>query len=84
MLCRAFLCVLTPDMQAATTLFLIGVILILLAQIRKNDQDKQSVKQDILTNERSDNTIVYKYLPRDIDSYYRELQPPSKLYSDMF
>ena len=68
-------------MTTAFIVFLVGLVLLLLGQIRREQAIKEKQKQDIITNEDSDKTIVYKYLPRDIDTFYRTQETPSKLYS---
>jgi len=70
--------------MTAAIVFLIGLVLLLIGKIRREEAVKEKQKQDILTNEDSDKTIVYKYLPRDIDTFYRTQETPSKLYSSMF
>jgi len=68
-------------MTTVFVVFLSGLVLLLIGQIRKEQAFRDKQKQDILTNEDSDKTIVYKYLPRDIDTFYRTQDTPSKLYS---
>ena len=68
-------------MTTVFVVFLFGLVLLLIGQIRKEQAFREKQKQDILTNEDSDKTIVYKYLPRDIDTFYRTQDTPSKLYS---
>ena len=70
--------------MTAAIVFLIGLVLLLIGKIRREEAVKEKQKQHILTNEDSDKTIVYKYLPRDIDTFYRTQETPSKLYSSMF
>lgn len=67
---------------AITIVFLTGVILLLLGKIRRSDAKEQKKKEAILNDEQdADKTIVYKYLPRDLDTFYRTQETPSKLYS---
>ena len=73
--------------SSALTVILIGFVLVLIGTIRSRDERFNSTRSRILDNEEYDadgNRIVYKLLPRDIDSFYRGVDTPSKLYSTMF
>lgn len=68
------------------TLFLVGLIF-LVANIVLVQQRQLQKRADLVTGEDTpdDMTVVYRYLPRDIDEFYRsDASIPSKIYSDMF
>ena len=71
----------------ALTVILIGIVFVLIGTVRSRDERFNSTRDRILNNEEYDadgNRIVYKLLPRDIDTFYRGVDAPSKLYSSMF
>ena len=73
--------------SAAAVVFLIGLIFMLLGSIRARDARFEKTRQQILNNEEGDDDdtrIVYKLLPRDLDTFYRTQETPSKLYSSLF
>ena len=73
--------------NAAITVILIGIVLVLIGTVRSRDERFNSTRARILNNEETDadgNRIVYKLLPRDVDTFYRGVDTPSKLYSSMF
>jgi hypothetical protein len=74
--------------NAVTTLLLVGAILFLVGALKKRDAITEETRRRILANEGTDaegNKIVYKLLPRSLDTYYRvEDNTPSKLYSSIF
>jgi hypothetical protein len=57
-------------------LLLVGIILM----------TANSVKTKVIQKNEKDEKIVYKYLPLDIDAFYREegVSKPSKLYYSLF
>jgi len=74
-------------------IFLVGIIFLVgnavLVRQRQIDQRAKIVTgEDPSSTEDTDNTnaqVVYRYLPRDLDEYYRgDVNVPSKLYSPMF
>lgn len=67
------------------TLFLVGVIF-LVANAVLVRQRRLNTRVNVLAGEEpKDTTVVYRYLPRDVDDYYRsDINVPSKLYSSMF
>lgn len=72
--------------STAAVVFLIGVMLMLLGAIRERDARFEKTRKQILNNEEGDEDtrIVYKLLPRDLDTFYRVQETPSKLYSSLF
>ena len=71
--------------QALTTLLLVGVILMMAGGIKARDHANTQTKNEIINNEEGTNVkIVYKYLPRNLDSFYTVGETPSKLYTTMF
>ena len=72
--------------STAFVVFLIGLVFLLLGLIRSRDARFEQTKKNILQNEEGDGDtrVVYKLLPRDLDSFYRTQEPPSRLYNEMF
>jgi len=68
-------------------LFMIGSMF-LLAHTIKSTKEKLDSRIKIVQGDDDgvvgDTPVVYRYLPRDIDEYYRDAAVPSKLYSGMF
>ena len=67
------------------TLFLVGVIF-LVANAVQERQRRLDERVKLLTDDPEDTSqIVYRYLPRDADDYYRsDINIPSKMYSSIF
>jgi len=70
------------------TLFLVGVIF-LVGNLVLLQQRQIQARANLVTNEgdetTDDKTVVYRYLPRDVDDFYRsETTIPSKFYSNIF
>jgi hypothetical protein len=72
--------------STAAVVFLIGIMFMLLGAIRARDARFEKTRRQILNNEEGDEDtrIVYKLLPRDLDTFYRTQETPSKLYSSLF
>jgi hypothetical protein len=73
------------------TLLLVGILLMAAGAIKKRDDREKNINDAILRGEttvqRDPNTrIVYKYLPQDLDTFYRvgDHNVPSKLYAPIF
>jgi hypothetical protein len=73
------------------TLLLVGILLMAAGAIKKRDDREKNINNAILRGEttvgQDPNTrIVYKYLPQDIDTFYRvgDHTVPSKLYAPIF
>ena len=67
------------------TLLLMGVIFFVAHAVQEK-QKQLDKRLNLLTEDDPGNqTIVYRYLPRDIDDFYRgDVTIPSKMYGDMF
>ena len=68
------------------TLFLVGVIFFVAHAVQERQRRLDRLLEILGGAEPNENEqIVYRYLPRDIDDYYRtDLSIPSKMYTDMF
>lgn len=66
-------------------LFLVGSML-LLGHSLISKQSKLDAKVELLGDESAPESpdVVYRYLPRDIDEFYRDVAVPTKMYSSMF
>jgi len=69
-------------------LFMVGSMFLLAHTVKATNQ-KLDTRIKIVGDEGIDDVgidtpVIYRYLPRDIDEYYREAAIPSKLYSPMF
>ncbi|MGA1563851.1 MAG: hypothetical protein ACO35C_04440 [Pontimonas sp.] len=72
-------------MAVFLTLFLVGVIF-LVAHMVLDKQRRLDARVKLLTDDDpGDGTVVYRYLPRDMDDYYRaDMNIPTKMYSGIF
>ena len=77
-------------MNAFVLLILIGVVLLAFGSSKQKDDQLNRQKNALLMDGddavHDDVRVVYKYLPRDLDTFYRvgDEFRPSKLYSSMF
>lgn len=77
-------------MNSFVLLIIVGIVLLALGKAKKSDdtllRQKNALQMDGDDAVQDDVRIVYKYLPRDIDTFYRvgDQFLPSKLYSSMF
>jgi len=77
-------------MNAFALLIILGIVLLAMGKAKKSDdlliRQKNALLMDGDDAIQDDVRIVYKYLPRDIDTFYRvgDQFQPSKLYSSMF
>lgn len=84
-------CAVTGRMLFFVLLMVLGASLFV-AGSAKSLRDRVKKERDVLLTDGDDahlddTRVVYKYLPRDLDEFYREDDPaftPSKLYSGMF
>jgi len=77
-------------MNAFVVVLLIGIVLLAMGKAKQSDdrliRQKNALMMDGDDVIQDDVRVVYKYLPRDIDTFYRvgDQFLPSKLYSSMF
>jgi hypothetical protein len=77
-------------MNSFVVLIIIGIVLLAMGKAKQSDdrliRQKNALVMDGDDVIQDDVRIVYKYLPRDIDTFYRvgDQFQPSKLYSSMF
>jgi len=77
-------------MNSFVVLIIIGIVLLTMGKAKQADEilirQKKALLMDGDDAIQDDVRIVYKYLPRDIDTFYRvgDQFQPSKLYSSMF
>ena len=77
-------------MNAFVFLIIIGIVLLAMGKAKQSDdlliRQKNALLMDGDDAIQDDVRVVYKYLPRDIDTFYRvgDQFQPSKLYSSMF
>jgi hypothetical protein len=77
-------------MNSFVVLIIIGIVLLAMGKAKQSDdrliRQKNALIMDGDDVIQDDVRIVYKYLPRDIDTFYRvgDQFQPSKLYSSMF
>ena len=71
-------------------LIIVGIVLLAMGKARESSDTLIRQKNALLMDGddaiQDDMRVIYKYLPRDIDTFYRvgDAFHPSKLYSSMF
>ena len=71
-------------------LIIVGIVLLAMGKARESSDTLIRQKNALLMDGddaiQDDMRVIYKYLPRDIDTFYRvgDAFQPSKLYSSMF
>ena len=78
-------------MNGLIILLLVGIVMMMAGAIKKGGYAGESFKRSVLAGDDTvegdpDVRIVYRYLPTDIDTFYRvgDHNVPSKLYEPIF
>lgn len=67
------------------TLFLVGVIFLVANAVHERQRRLEKRVKLLTDDDPGDGTVVYRYLPRDMDDFYRsDITVPSKMYTSMF
>ena len=73
-------------MSGLIILLLVGIIFMVANAVKTTTQHQLQLNTEDATGVPSNVKVVYKYLPLDLDTFYRvgDMHTPSKLYASMF